>query len=289
MLGWVQINQMSAVLQKPTRPILRYHGGKWDLAHWIISHFPPHVVYVEPFGGAASVMLLKPRSHSEVYNDLNSELVNLFRILRDPMQAEELTTLLVLTPYSREEFEAAQERTQDPIESARRLIVRSRFGFNSGAFERTGFRANNHFAHKPIQRVWAEFPIEISAFTQRLSGVVIEGRPAIQVIKQHDTEQTLFYVDPPYLHETRGTTRYAFDMTDDEHKQLAEGLCGAIGMVIVSGYDTQLYAELFKGWHTVKKVAKTDGGYRTEVLWLNASAQSGLEKNRTPLFNREVA
>jgi len=109
----------------PTRPVLRYHGGKWRLASWIISHFPPHRVYVEPFGGAASVLLRKPRSYAEVYNDMDGEIVNVFRVLRDPARARELERVLRLTPFAREEFELSYIRDEDPIEQARRTIVRA--------------------------------------------------------------------------------------------------------------------------------------------------------------------
>src|SRR5690606_37285917 len=111
------------------RPVLRYHGGKWNLAPWSISHFPKHRIYVEPFGGAASVLLRKPRTDSEVYNDLYGEVVNLFRVLRNPTQARELIRIVTLTPYSRQEFEDAYIADGDPIEQARRTLVRAYLGF----------------------------------------------------------------------------------------------------------------------------------------------------------------
>lgn len=125
-----------------TRPIVRWHGGKWLLAPWIITNMSAHRVYVEPFGGGASVLLRKPRAHSEVYNDLDGEIVNLFRVARD--HGGDLVYRLGLTPFAREEFEASYERSNDPVEQARRTVVRSFMGFGSNAHNRaTGFRAKS--------------------------------------------------------------------------------------------------------------------------------------------------
>jgi len=138
-----------------TRPVLRYHGGKWRLAPWVIEHFPYHKVYVEPFGGAASVLMQKERAYAEVYNDLDGEIVNVFRVLRKPEQAERLAYLLAFTPYAREEFVLSYEPSDEPIEQARRTIVRSYMGYSSDAATRTvktGFKSDatgdrrRHFA-----------------------------------------------------------------------------------------------------------------------------------------------
>src|SRR4051812_1578874 len=112
----------------PTRPVLRYHGGKWRIAPWIIEHFPPHLMYVEPFAGAASVLLRKPRVDFEVYNDLDTDVVNVFRVLRDPAAASQLAEQLSLTPWSRREFEVSYEISDDPVERARRTLIRSFMG-----------------------------------------------------------------------------------------------------------------------------------------------------------------
>ncbi len=123
-------------------PVIRYHGGKFRLAPWVIRHFPPHTCYVESFGGAAGVLMQKERAYAEVYNDLDGDIVNLFRVLQLEETREQLTRLLVLTPYARGEFDRAWEPTADPVEQARRTIIRAQMGFGSaGATKgRTGFR-----------------------------------------------------------------------------------------------------------------------------------------------------
>ncbi|TJV23013.1 MAG: DNA adenine methylase, partial [Mesorhizobium sp.] len=137
-------------MNAPTRPVLRWHGGKWLLAPWIIEHFPAHRIYVEPFGGAASVLLRKPRAYAEVYNDLDGDVVNLFRVLQDPLGGGELMRRLELTPFARAEFELGWDATDDQVERARRLIIRAFMGFGSNAHsdmgrghKTTGFRANS--------------------------------------------------------------------------------------------------------------------------------------------------
>jgi len=114
----------------PRRTLLRYFGGKWALAPWIMAHFPVHRVYVEPFGGAASVLLRKPRSRVEVYNDLDEEIVGIFRIVQSEKSCQALMRRLRRTPYSRREFERAFESSSDPIIRAQRAIIRAYQSFH---------------------------------------------------------------------------------------------------------------------------------------------------------------
>lgn len=268
---------------KPTRPTLRYHGGKWRLAPWIISHFPAHRVYVEPYGGAASVLLRKERSYAEVYNDLDGEIVNLFRVLRDPMQARELVRLLKLTPYARTEFEASYLTDGDPIEQARRTVTRSFMGFSS-AFTgkwRTGFRANSNRSGTTPAKDWRNYPSSLEIIIDRLRGVVIENSLAIDVMMSHDGEKTLHYVDPPYIESTRkgrwAGNAYKHEMTDDEHKYLRQVLHDLAGMVIISGYSCPLYENLYSSWQCVQRKAYADGAAeRTECLWLSPRTTEAL-------------
>jgi DNA adenine methylase len=276
------------------RPFLRYHGGKWLLGLWIISHFGAHVVYVEPFGGAASVLLRKERSRVEVYNDLWGTVVNVFRVLRDPEKADQLARLLYLTPFARAEFEQITAKGLEElsdVEQARRTILRSFAGFGSASTNgdhATGFRAVSIKSSKKAALNWANYPEQIGAFVERLRGVIIENRPAIDVIRQHDSPRTPFYLDPPYPHSTRNMSRgnamYAHEMTDEDHVELARVSNDLAGMVIISGYDCALYRSLFGHWTQFETNHIVDGGNsRVESIWLNRAAVANMPAPRLPL------
>ncbi len=269
-------------MNDPTRPTVRYHGGKWLLAPWIIAHLPPHRVYVEPYGGGGSVLLRKQRSYAEIYNDLDGEIVNVFHMVRD--RGEELARALALTPFARDEFLLSYETSDDPLEQARRTITRSFQGFGSAAVcgEVSGFRVNNRSGTSPAQE-WRNYPSALPAMIERLRGVVIENRDAIKVMRQHDGTDTVHYVDPPYVHSTRSEkvratiTRksYKHEMTDDQHRELAEALHGLRGAVVLSGYPSPLYDELYGDWQRVERQAHADGARdRVEVLWLSPNTQT---------------
>lgn len=263
---------------RPTRPLARWHGGKWKLARWIISHMPAHRTYTEAFSGAASVLMQKPRSYAEVINDMDGELVNLFRVARD--RGEELRSKLELTPFSRVEFVGSYTPDEDPLEQARRTIARSFMGFGSNAHNKaTGFRANSNRSGTTPAHGWRNYPAALIAIIERLQGVCIEQRAAIDVIAQHDSPQTLHYVDPPYVLSTRADAAhdYRHEMTDDQHRALAKVLGGVDGKVIVSGYHSPLYDEIFEGWSRVERPAHADGAKdRTEVLWMNFEPEGQL-------------
>lgn len=267
-----------------TRPLLRYHGGKWILAPWIMRHFPTHRVYVEPFGGAGSVLLRKPRSYSEVYNDLDGDLVNLFRVVQTRGSA--LVKVLRRTPFARDEYYAAMEAAGDPLEDARRLVIRSFMGFGSdshNAQRRSGFRANANRNGTTPAHDWANYPRALVAIIRRLRGVVIENREAVTIIRQQDSPKTLFYCDPPYVMSTRSGRAhspkcYAREMSDDDHVALAEVLHDLSGMVIVSGYHCELYERLYAGWKAIRKAARADGARpRTECLWVSPACERAFE------------
>lgn len=282
-----------AEAQEMTRPALRYHGGKWRLAPWVISHFPPHRVYVEPFGGAASVLLRKPRAYSEVYNDRWSRVVDVFTVLRDRQLAEELRRRLELTPFARDEFEAADETAHeaeaDIVERVRMTIIRSFMGHGSEstrADSSTGFRSNSNRSHTTPAHDWANWPKVVPEFVERMRGVVIENQDAAVVMARHDGPETLHYCDPPYPHSTRTLRHgYAYEMSDDEHAELATVVKGLAGMVVISGYDCDLYRDLYGDWQCVSTDALADGARkRVEIMWLNQAAASALERQKLPLF-----
>lgn len=262
----------------PTRPLVRYHGGKWRLAPWIISFFPEHRVYTEVFGGGASVLLRKRRSYAEVYNDLDGEIVNLFRVARD--QGDELRRRIELTPFAREEFDLSYEPTDDPVDQARRTMVRAGMSVGSTGVcckNKTGFRSDVKRRGTHPAMDWGRQGKNLGAVIERLQGVVIENRPALDLLRIHDGPETLHYVDPPYVSTTRttlgGKGAYKHEMTDEDHLELAKVLGSLKGAVIVSGYHSDLYTVLFEGWHRVEYATTAYRGAegavdRTEVLWM---------------------
>lgn len=271
----------------PSRPLLRYHGGKWRMAPWILRHMPPHKIYVEPFGGGASVLLRKPRSYAEVYNDLDSEVSNLFVVVRE--RGEELAQACELTPFARVEFEAAYTETDDDLERARRTLIRSFMGFGSAGVTKqvTGFRSNTTRAFTTPCHDWMRYPDNLRLVIQRMRGVVIENRDATDVMRAHDGTDTLHYIDPPYVHETRhrrNRAAYRHEMNDDQHRALAETLHTLRGMVMLSGYRCQLYDELYRDWQRVDLATHADGAKdRVESLWLSHRCQN------TGLFDTSIA
>lgn len=235
---------------------------------------------MEPFGGGASVLLRKPRSYAEVYNDLWGDITNVFKILRD--RPDEFTRAVYLTPFSRAEFECSSESSADPLERARRTVYRSMGGFGSASVNgehATGFRANSNRSGTTPAQDWRNYPDHVRSFADRLRGVIIECRNAIDVMKQHDSPETLHYVDPPYVRATRnmkrGNAAYQIELTDDDHVELSSCIRSLTGMVVLSGYRCALYDQLFADWRRVDRAALADGAARrVESLWLNSAASS---------------
>ena len=286
--NYLSIKGPGAMTPRPQRAMLRYHGGKWAIAPWVIGHFPPHKVYVEPFGGAAGILLRKQRSILEVYNDLDDEVVNVFRVMRNKDSAAELDRLLRFTPFSMTEFQSAYEFITDPLEQARRTIIRSFMGFSSDALTRkwiTGFRIKGADSRHSIAREWMKYPDYLPTFTERLQGVVIHHMDALDIIHGYDSPETLFYFDPPYLSEVRFSrgkhaANYNHEMNMDDHVQLAAALRDIKGMAIISGYESELYNQLYSGWNKDYKNTKIStirgGRTRTEVLWLSPKIMTQL-------------
>lgn len=271
-------------MRKPVGPALRYLGGKSKLAPWIISHLPPHDFYTEAYGGGASVLLQKPRARSEVYNDLDEEVVNLFKVLRDAAKAAELERLVRLTPFARQEWEGCYEPSEDQVERARRMLVRSFQGFGSCASRSdrtTGWRTGRRLDSASAARDWSNYPDRIAALTDRLRGVSYECRPALEVLTAYDSPGVVHYVDPPYVHETRSrmkgrvspTNGYRYEMTDGDHVELLERLQSLRGSVVLSGYQHPLYDDALSNWRRLTKATHADGARaRSEVLWINPAA-----------------
>lgn len=278
----------------PSRPILRWHGSKWRIAEWVIAHFPPHKVYVEPFGGSASVLLQKARAVTEIYNDLDRDLVNMFKMIRE--RPDELALQLALTPYARDEYQALYHPSEDSMERARAFIARSFMGMSSkGALQKSGFDARtNPDGYTGRLRSLASLPDEIVIVAGRFTHVVIENVPAVACLDRYDRPDALIYLDPPYLASTRSSGKlYRHEMNDDQHRDLLARARESAAMVIVSGYPSAVYDELLHDWLRVETDAYADGGApRSEVLWINPAAAAALDSKNsahaqghgTPLF-----
>lgn len=260
---------MSAI----THPALRYFGGKWRIAPWIIRQFPAHCTYVEPFAGGASVLLRKKPAQIEVYNDLDGDVVNFFRVLRD--RPSEFLAVLALTPYSRAELDLAWEPAEDDVERARRLYIRAWQGRGGATRWRTGWRRQQTLGNQPsVVSEWLRSE-GLGPIIKRLRTVALENRPALDVIRDYDRPGTLFYLDPPYLWDVRGnrwtSQAYKHDQGEDaHHRELAEVLRGVRGMAIISGYPSPLYDELYEGWTKLTRTTMAEKAKKTtEVLWLS--------------------
>lgn len=261
----------------------------------ILPYFPRHHLYTEVYGGGASLLLRKPRAKGEIYNDLDDTLIQLFRVLRDEAQAAELIRQLIITPYSEAEFREAYKPTDNPVEAARRTIVRSYMGFGgdgtSGKYS-TGFRATVTSHLKLPAQEFAAYPDALRLIVERLRGVTITQRPALKVLDQFDGPGSLHYVDPPYVPSTRSTGNrrrgagfhvYAHELEEEDHVELLERLKACEGMVILSGYPSKLYDELLPGWETHTFKAFADGGRpRTEKIWINDHARDARMAGKRP-------
>ena len=263
--------------RRKLRPPVKWHGGKHYLARQIIETFPEHHTYVEPFGGAASVRLNKEPAPVEVYNDLDTRITRLFRVIRD--HSDEFQRRLSLTPYSEIEFNNAVDPEGDEIEQARCDFVRWRMslGGRGDSFSFTLHRVRRLMADV-VSGYLSAIDEQLPLIVERLRTVEIVSRPACEVIKKWDAADTLFYCDPPYLHSTREQNSrdvYGYEMTESEHRELADSLHNCEGKVVVSGYPSELYTELFEGWWRMDiNIANHAAGGKTksrevECLWFN--------------------
>lgn len=287
---------MSAGQPPRPKPILRYFGGKFRLAPWIIAHFPRHDIYVEPFAGGGSVFFAKePAPRGETLNDLDHEIINLFRLLRGP-QADDLIKAVALTPWSRAEFQLAHLMADDPLERARRLVVRSHMSHGTLATRpdpARGFRIDGTSGSTVVAREWARLPEALERAARRLLAATIECRDAVDLIADFNDPKVLIYLDPPYVHETRSAKRlrgqpyhaYQHELDEAQHHRLLDAAEASRAMVVISGYSCELYRARLAGWTRVDKAALSHRQQqRVESLWLNPAVARALSDG--PLFNR---
>lgn len=257
-----------------------WYGGKYSHLDWLLPLLPKCHHYCEPFAGSAAVLLNREPSPVETYNDLDGEVCNFFRVLRN--QKAQLTKAIGLTPFSREEFAIACELdpAQSSLERARRFYVRAR-QVRTGLAQTAsvGRWANcmdtSRAGMSGVVSRWLGGVEMLPTIGERLLRVQIENRPAGEVVRLYDSTETLFYCDPPYVHETRGDAKaYGYEMTDEQHRDLAVSLNEAIGMVAFSNYDCDLINKLYppNRWRRIVGPERTNHSTkdtRTEVLWVN--------------------
>lgn len=248
--------------------LLKYPGSKWRIAEWIISHFPEHKVYCEPFFGSGAVFFNKQPVYIETINDLDKNVVNLFRVCRE--HSEELARLIELTPFARDEFSACYERSNDPIEQARRTIVRYHQSFGTSNSSRNSWKNVQTYGGPRCATMWNYLPAAIAECIERLKQAQIENIDAVELIRRYDDKNTLIYCDPPYLPSLRKRSIYACEMNENKHIELLRVLKESHSMVVVSGYDSELYNCELSGWNidTIDTTAQF-GFHRTEKIWAN--------------------
>lgn len=259
------------------RAVFKYPGSKWSIAEWIVAHFPvgyEKMVYLEPFAGSGAVFFTKNPGVNETINDLDGDVVNLFRVLRE--QPDELVRALDYTPYSREEYDLSFEPTDIPLEKARRFMIRTTQGIGSKLRTKSGWQA-------PIQDKvggntckWNGLSGTIYEAASRLKGsttnlVHIEHTDALRLMKRYNRPEVLMYIDPPYLMDTRKSGRqYVHEMTDEQHLELLETIVKSRAKIVVSGYRNALYDEWLKSWKTDTTESRiTTNEVVSETVWMN--------------------
>ena len=270
------------------RPLIRkarkkiafgWYGGKFTHLDWLLPLLPDAHHYCEPFAGSAAILINREPSPVETYNDIDGELVNFFRVLRD--RRERLIEAISLTPFAREEFYKALNPSGakvSDIERARLFFVRARQARTGLAQTASlGRWANckntSRAGMSGVVSRWLGSVEGLAEIAERLLRVQIENRPALDVIRLYDGRETLFYCDPPYLHSTRGDSKaYGYEMKEHQHRELAELLNRTKGKVAISGYRNGLMDRLYKGWHRFDASPKhchSIKQVRQECVWMN--------------------
>ena len=259
------------------RAVFRYPGSKWSIAKWIVNHFPEDyekMVYLEPFAGSGAVFFNKNPGAVETVNDLDSDIVNLFRVLRD--RPDELKRALELTPYSREEYDLAFEPTEDPLEKARRFMVKTTQTIGAKLNSKCGWRNHKQMKIGGTACKWNGITETVDEAAARLKGsttnlVQIEHMDALRLIERYNTPDALIYIDPPYVRSSRKSgALYRFEMDDEQHVQLLEIILKSRAKIIISGYDNDLYNKYLSDWQTDTTMSQTTStALAQEKIWMN--------------------
>ena len=250
------------------KAILKYPGGKWRIANWIITHFPPHKVYCEPFFGSGGVFFNKSPSLIETINDVNGDIVNLFRVCRE--RPAELAAAIALTPWAREEYKSCYVIEGDDVERARRFLVRHHQSFGTTNSCLNTWKNSQTYNSPRCPAQWAELPETVMQLCGRLKEAQIENVDALTLIERYNDPQTLLYLDPPYMQGLRKRGMYKYEMTDSDHVRLLELIKKSRSKICLSAYDNELYNAELKDWNTaeIATIAQM-GKHRVEKLYMN--------------------
>lgn len=252
------------------KTLLNYPGAKWGMAKEIVGLMPKHRSYLEPFFGSGAVLFSKPPSAIETVNDIDGDIVNFFKALRE--QPDELADAIALTPYARDVFDDAhRNRGDSDFDRAYRFAIRSRMGHGFKTYTKTGWKIDVQARENSYAvNCWNRMPKDLRDAAIRLKEVQIENRPALDLIRKFNYENVLIYADPPYMMNTRYCKQYNYEMTEQDHVQLLDALKQHKGSVILSGYPSELYDTELAGWRRItRKSYNQNAAPRTEVLWLN--------------------
>lgn len=263
------------------KQVLKYPGSKWRIAGDIVDRIPEHHTYLEPFFGSGAVFFSKEPSKIEMINDLDNNVPNLFRCIRD--DPEKLASIVAATPYARYEYERAfaSNDEQDNFKRAADFLVMcwQGHGFRTNGY-RVGWKNDVHGRESMYAlRNWYNLPKIILQTAERLRCVQIDNRPALEVIKRFNYQNVFMYIDPPYILGTRTARQYKYEMTDEDHIELLEVLKESNAMIMISGYESDLYDNMLKGWYKEQFRSNAEyGGNRVETIWMNYERQLNINE-----------
>lgn len=260
------------------KAVLKYPGAKNRVAPWICGYIPKHRNYVEPFLGSGAVFFNKEPAYLEILNDMDGDVVNFFRVLREDW--EELARRISLTPYSREEYgNAYLDKGDDCIERARKFAVKCWQGFGCGNRYKNGYRRGIGETSPNPAKAWKELPETLRYAADRLKNAQIESTDAIRLIEGMKGSNTFIYCDPPYLQDTRKKYLYNYEMDDSDHKRLLESILKSDCKIMISGYENELYTKMLSGWNKAYKNTTAECSVkRTETIWFNYNLDFGMQQ-----------
>ena len=267
-------------------PLSKYYGGKFNMIKFLLQFVPPHKVYVEVFGGSGALLFAKEPSKLEVFNDIDSEVVNFFRILRDKRKFKEFYRQVSLVPYSREEFKNFLKTLGEGNEVERAVkffvCVKQSFG---GQLQNTGW-SYGKTTNKDVSAYLSAIE-NLPQVVERLRRVQIENRDYRKIFEIYDSEDTFFYCDPPYVKDVRKSYyNYRYEFTLEDHKEFVERVLKLKGMVLISGYEHPIYERLEKeGWKKSYYFRRTSASLKSrsvvkEVVWWNQNLEEKLKRKK---------